>query len=132
MSLNRSQSRGRKRNPKSATSTRSTSNTATTKSTGPYNRNFQQNLIDSGVYPHGYKFPDGRVPAKPDNWEEINRRLRLPRSSLSPSKFSEEEHEKFVQADADAVKEKQVTTSVIPIIEGKISDNKCVSGGIPF
>jgi len=37
-----------------------------------------------------------------------------------------------VQADADAVKEKQVTTTVIPIIEGKISDSKCVSGGIPF
>jgi hypothetical protein len=37
-----------------------------------------------------------------------------------------------VQADADAVKEKQVTTSVIPIIEGDIGDAKCVSGGIPF
>ena len=70
--------------------------------------------------------------AKPNNWEEINRRLSQPRPSLSPSKFSEERHEEFVQADADAVKEKQVTTSVIPIIEGDIRDAKCCSGGIPF
>jgi hypothetical protein len=48
------------------------------------------------------------VAAKPDNWEEINRRLSQPRPSLSPTKFSEEAYEKFVQADADAVKEKQV------------------------
>jgi hypothetical protein len=66
--------------------------------------------------------------------EEINRRLSQPRPSLRPSKFSEEAYEKFVQADADAdaVKEKQVTTSVIPIIEGDIRDAKCVAGGIPF
>jgi hypothetical protein len=128
MALNRSQPRGRQ----SASQPTSTSQSPKTKSTGPYDRNFQQSLVDGGVYPHGYKFPDGRVPKKPDNWEEINRRLRLPRRSLSPSNFSEADHEDFVQKDADAVKEKQVTTSVIPIIEGKISDGKCVSGGIPF
>jgi hypothetical protein len=72
------------------------------------------------------------VPAKPDNWQEINRILSQPRPSLSPSRFSEEAHEKFVQADADAAKEKQVTTSVIPIIEGDIKDARCISGGIPF
>jgi hypothetical protein len=54
------------------------------------------------------------------------------RPSLSPSKFSEEAYEKFVQADADAVKEKRVPTSVIPIIEGDIRDAKCVAGGITF
>jgi hypothetical protein len=37
-----------------------------------------------------------------------------------------------VQADTDAPKEKQVTTSVIPIIEGNSQDARCVSGGIPF
>lgn len=37
-----------------------------------------------------------------------------------------------MQADADAAKEKQVTQSVIPIIEGNIGDSKCVSGGIQF
>ncbi|KAI4154565.1 MAG: hypothetical protein LQ340_001594 [Diploschistes diacapsis] len=106
--------------------------TNTSKSTGPYNRNFQQNLVDGSVFPHAYRHPDGRIPAKPNNWEEINRRLSQPRPSLSPSKFSEERHAEFVQADADAMKEKQVTTSVIPIIEGDIGDAKCCSGGIPF
>ena len=72
------------------------------------------------------------MPAKPNNWEEINIRLLRPRSSLSPSTFSEEAFQKFVQADTDAPKEKQITTSVIPIIEGNTEDAKCVSGGIPF
>ena len=72
------------------------------------------------------------MPAKPNNWEEINKRLSQPRPSLSPSKFSEEAYEKFVQADAGAFKDKQVTTSVIPIIEGEVRDAKCVSGGILF
>ncbi|KIX92042.1 uncharacterized protein Z520_12258 [Fonsecaea multimorphosa CBS 102226] len=131
-SSNRLQSSGRKLDSQSLSTSRSTSITPATKSTGPYNRNFQQNLIDGGVYPHGYKFPDGRVPKKPDNWVELSRRLVLPRRSLSPSKFSDKEHEKFVQADGDAVKEEQVTTSVIPTIEGNIGDSKCVSGGIEF
>ena len=112
-----------------APSTRPSSNT---RSNGPYTRNFQQNLIDNGVYPHAYRYPGGQVPAKPVNWEDIKQRLAQPRASLSPSKFSDEDYEKFVQADADAVKEKQVSTSVIPIIEGNVGDAKCISGGVPF
>jgi hypothetical protein len=118
MNSSRSSSRAPKRSSTSTSSTKPSTNTTTTRRTVPYNRNFQQNLIDGGVYPHAYRYPDGRVPAKPNNWDEINRRPSQPRPSLSPSKFSEEAHEKFVQADADAVKEKQVTISVIPIIEG--------------
>jgi hypothetical protein len=38
----------------------------------------------------------------------------------------------IIQADADASEERQVTESVIPFIEGKIADSKCVAGGIPF
>ena len=132
MSSSRSDSRVSKRKSKSTSRSRPSTNTTNTASTGPYNRNFQQNLVDGGVYPHAYRYPDGHVAAKPDNWEEIHQRLSRPRPSLSPSKFSEEAYEKFVQADADASKEKQVTTSVIPIIEGDIKDAKCVSGGIPF
>ena len=133
--MSQSRSQSRKRGLKSTPSSQNiseTTNTTSTKSTGPYNRNFQQNLIDHGVYPHGYKYPDGQIPKKPENWEEINVRLRQPRSSLSPSRYTEEDHAKFVQADADAVKEKQLSTSVIPIIEGDVGDAKCASGGIPF
>jgi hypothetical protein len=130
MSSSQPSSRGQKRGSTSTLNTKPTTNT--TKTTGPYDRGFQQNLIDGGVYPHAYEYPDGRVPAKPNNWEEIKQRLAQPRPSLSPSKFSEEAHEKFTRVDAHAFKEKQVTTSVIPIIEGEIRDAKCVSGGIPF
>ncbi|QSS63142.1 hypothetical protein I7I51_00199 [Histoplasma capsulatum] len=53
-------------------------NKATTKastkasSTTAYSRNFQQNLADHGVYPPGYKNPDGQKPAKPNNWLELH------------------------------------------------------------
>ncbi len=133
MSSSQSRPRGRKRNSPSTPNTKPITNaTTTTRSNEPYTRNFQQNLIDGGVYPHAYIYPDGRVPAKPSNWEEINRRLSQPRPSLSPSRFSEKAYEKFVQADANASKEKQVSTSVIPVIEGGVADPKCVSGGIPL
>ena len=129
-----SRGRGRKRTStfSSKTQTTATTPTTTTKNTRPHNRNFQQHLVDHGVYPHAYKYPDGRVPAKPTNWEEINQRLTQSRSSLSPSKFSEEAFEEFVQADAHASKENKVTDTVIPIIEGKIMDGRCVAGEIPL
>jgi hypothetical protein len=130
MSSSQPSSRSRKQGSISTSNTKPTTNT--TKSTGPYDRGFQQNLIDGGVYPDEYEYPDGRVPLQPDNWEDINQRLAQPRLSLSPSKFSNEQFRKFKRADANAFKEKQVTTSVIPIIEGEIRDAKYVSGGIPF
>lgn len=132
MSSTRSNSRVSKRGSMSSSSTRPSATTTTTRTTGPYNRNFQQHLIDNGVYPPTYRYPNGQVPAQPDNWEEINQRLTQPRPSLLPSRFSKEEHQEFVQADADAAKEKQVSTSVIPIIERYVGDAKCVSGGIRF
>jgi len=55
-----------------------------------------------------------------------------PRPSLSLSQFSDKAFRKFKQANAHAFKEKQVTTSVIPIIEGEIRDAKCVARDIPF
>lgn len=61
MSTTQSSSRSRTRGSISALNSQSYSNTTTTKSTGPYNRNFQQNLIDGGFYPDGYGYPDGRV-----------------------------------------------------------------------
>ncbi|MCJ1314499.1 hypothetical protein MMC25_008181 [Agyrium rufum] len=107
-------------------------NTTKTKTTGPYNRNFQQLLIDNGIYPDGYEDPDDQTPPQPANWEEINRRLAQPRPSLSPSQFLDDEFRKFRREVANAAKEKQVTTSVIPFIEGNSENARCVSGGIPF
>ena len=133
MSLSESSFRGRHlRGSKSISRAKRTTNTPKTKSTGPYDRNFQQNLIDGGVFPDRYRFPNGQAPPKPDNWDEIKQRATQHRASLSPSEFSDGAYEEFVQADADAKKEEQVTKSVIPVIEGKIRDAKCVSGNIPF
>ncbi len=104
----------------------------TSESTGPYNRNFQQHLVDNSIYHEGYEYPDGRIPPMPNNWEEVNHRLSEPRPSLCPSRFSETDFKKFKRADRYAFKEKQVSTSVIPIIEGNFGAPNCVSGGIPF
>jgi hypothetical protein len=51
---------------------------------------------------------------------------------LSPSQFSDEAFRKFKRANAHAFKGKQVTKSVIPIIEGDVGDGRCTAGGIPF
>jgi len=128
----RQSARSRQRGSATTSSTRSTTNTTRTKSTGVYDRDFQQHLVDNGIYPQVYRHEDGSVPAKPENWKDIHQILALPRPSLSPSRFPDEDYEQFVHTDADASKEKQVSESVIPIIEGKIRDTKCRSGGIPF
>ncbi|KAF7509319.1 hypothetical protein GJ744_008213 [Endocarpon pusillum] len=112
--------------------TKPTENTTTTKNTSPYDRAFQQHLIDNGIFPFGYEYPDGRVPPEPINFEEITRRLAEPRPSLSPSTFSKEQHKKFVRVDVNAAKEKQVKEKVIPMIEGETSDPRTHSGDIPF
>ncbi|ERF69373.1 hypothetical protein EPUS_08645 [Endocarpon pusillum Z07020] len=135
MSSSQSSSRGRKRSLASTLDTRlttNTTNTRTTESSGPYSRNFQQKLIDGGVYPDEYEYPDGRVPPEPDNLEEINGILTHPRPSLSPSQFSNEKFKEFKRADAHVSKENKATKTVIPIIEGKIKDGKCVEGDVLF
>ena len=40
-------------------------------------RNFQERVIDHGIYPHDYVYPDGRIPSKPINWNDITERLTL-------------------------------------------------------
>ncbi|KAH7021752.1 hypothetical protein B0J12DRAFT_705367 [Macrophomina phaseolina] len=106
MSSSNSSARSAKLSSTTTSSTKPTTNTTRTKSTGVYDRDFQQHLIDNAVYPHGYRYLDGSVPAKPKNWKDVNEILAQPRPSLSPSRFTDEEYEMFVQADADAHEEK--------------------------
>ncbi|EDN10992.1 predicted protein [Histoplasma mississippiense (nom. inval.)] len=123
-----------KRRAESPPSSQTGDTKGTTKatSTTAYSRNFQQNLIDHGVYPPEYRYPDRRKPSKPSNWTEINETLAQPRASLSPSKFSEDRFEDFREADAYASKEKPVTNSVVPILDGDVGDPKCVGGDYLF
>ncbi|POR34809.1 Uncharacterized protein TPAR_05016 [Tolypocladium paradoxum] len=140
MSSRQSSSRRRRRGSQSPTKRSSNSpskssatpNTTSTKSTGPYDRAFQQHLIDHDIFPHGYEYPDGRLPPEPDNIDEIRQILAAPRGSLSPSKFTSDDFRKFERADTHAAKERDVTTTVIPVIEGNAGDRKCVAGQIPF
>lgn len=124
--------RGRPRGSKSTSGTKRTTNTTKTKKTTPYDREFEQNLIDGGVFPDCYRFPDGRDPPEPDNWDEMNQRITQYRASLSSSNFSDGAHKKFRMTNAAATKEHKVIKSVISVIEGEIRDEKCVSGEIPF
>ncbi|CRG82659.1 hypothetical protein PISL3812_00003 [Talaromyces islandicus] len=125
-------SRGSSTSRASSTSRSTKRPSSSAKSSGPYDRDFQQHLVDYGIYPVAYEYPDGRVPPKPNNWKDIKERLARHRPSLSPSRFTDEAHEKFVRADAHAFKEKQITESVIPVIEGDNGDARCVAGGVPF
>ena len=123
MSSSRSSSY-RNRGSSSISRTKSTGKTTTEKSTSekiksskrsnPKDPNYQQKLIDGGVFPYGYKYPDGNRPPLPPNWDETNRRLAQPRPSLSPSTFPEEAYQKFVDADAEAFNEDAVEDSVLP------------------
>lgn len=135
MSSGQSSAQSRGRGTATASSTRPTeptTNTTKTKSTGVYDRNFQQHITDHNIYPYAFKHPDGSRPARPSNWEDFNQILTQPRPSLSPSRFSDGQFTRFTEANADAAKEKQVSESVIPVIEGRIADAECRSGGIPF
>ncbi|KAI0423833.1 hypothetical protein F5Y09DRAFT_336259 [Xylaria sp. FL1042] len=122
----------RKRGSASPSKSTLTSQTTSTKSTGPYDRAFQQHLIDHGIFPDGYEYPDGKTPPQPNNLDDILCVLAKPRPSLSPSRFSDSDFRRFKRADTHASKEWQVTSTAIPIIEGEVGDSKCVSGQIPF
>src|SRR5271170_2430666 len=79
------------------------------KSITPYDRVFEQHLIDHGIYLNNRA-------KKPENWEEINERLAKPRSSLSPSKFPDTAFEDFQASDAEVKDEDDVMIDVIPFI----------------
>ncbi|POR35194.1 Uncharacterized protein TPAR_04599 [Tolypocladium paradoxum] len=142
MSSSQSSSRRRKRGSQSQSPTKrssnspskssATPNTTSTKSTGPYDRAFYQHLIDHDVFPDGYEYPDRRLPPEPDNIDEIRQVMARHRKSLSPSRFTDDEFRKFRRADTHASKEREVTTTVIPVMEGNTGDRKCVAGEVPF
>ena len=131
--MSASSCRSRKRSTASTSKTTNSSKTTTSsRKSRPYDRDFEQKLVDGHVYLDEYEYPDGRVEPPPDDWEEINQMLVQARPSLSPSQFSDEAFRKYKRKNAHAFKENQVTASVIPTIEGEIRDAKCVAGGIPF
>jgi hypothetical protein len=111
--------RSRAQNQASASSitkvtTMNTTGTENTKKSKPADANYEQKLIDSGIYPYGYGFPDGKPPLLPLNWEEINQRLERPRPSLSLSTIPPKEYQEFLRADACSRNESAVKDSILP------------------
>ncbi|KAF2457425.1 hypothetical protein BDY21DRAFT_343813 [Lineolata rhizophorae] len=101
--------------PASTTTGKTTSGlTKKSGTSNPGDANYQQRLIDGGTYPYGYKYPDGHRPPLSPNWGAANQRLAQYRASLSPSTFSEEKYQEFVEADADAFNEDEIKDSVLP------------------
>ncbi|KAM5430176.1 hypothetical protein McanMca71_001646 [Microsporum canis] len=125
--------RGRKRRAASPDdNSSSTRRVATASSTAGYNRNFQQHLVKHGIYPKGFEYSGGRKFPKPNNWEEIIERLTQPRRSLSPSRFPEQEFERFDEVDTEAYRKKNILIEVIKTIDGDTGDATCVGGDYSF
>ncbi|KIW40700.1 uncharacterized protein PV06_07877 [Exophiala oligosperma] len=90
--------RGRKRSSNSSKRSKSTRTTNTTTKS----RNFEQKMLDNGIYPPEYEHPDGREPVEPANLEDIQHELTTYRASLSPSRFIDDDFKAFKRANARA------------------------------
>lgn len=107
-------SRGRKR-----PSAPSRSKGTTKPRSSPYDGDFEQKLIDGGIYPEGYEHSKDEPLNEPVNLADIQRALRVPRASLSPSRFSEAAFKEFKRRNRQAVNEASAMADVIPIIAGE-------------
>lgn len=97
---------------RSADATSSTSKSR--KSLSPYDRAFEQNLIDHGIY------LDNRA-QKPENWADIKDKLATPRHSLSD--FTETEFEAFQANNLRVKDEDDIMIDIIPVIAGLHQEN---------
>ena len=105
-------------NRPSASKNKGANGTAKTKNSNPYSRNFEQLLIDHGVFPPLYEYSNGRKPKNPKNLDEIRQRAKQRRPSLSPSRYTDKEFEEFQNITAKSSNEDHVSRNVIDIIEG--------------
>jgi hypothetical protein len=94
--------------------------------------NFEQKLIDNGIYPSLYEHPNGRLPPKPANLSDIKGRLPTVRTSLSPSRFTDEDFEAFQRENARASSKTTAMNKVIPIIAGNEDKRHRPQGDIVF
>jgi hypothetical protein len=124
-----SSSQSRKRSHASSTSKSVAA--GRTKTTTPYSAEFEQKLIDRGVYPEGYEGSDGE-PREPDNLQEIHQILAESRASLSPSKLTDDHFKKFKRDNRRATSESKAMAEVIPFITGSGDKQFETSGDLPF
>ncbi|OAA48631.1 hypothetical protein NOR_01881 [Metarhizium rileyi] len=121
-----------RRTSQSPSKTDATPDSTSTRNTGPYDRAFQQHLIDHDIFPDDYEYPDGTLPPEPGNMNDILDITTRPRRSLSPSRFSNDDFRNFKRADTHAFREREIITNIIPVIKGTVLDSKCVAGDVLF
>ncbi|RMZ85005.1 hypothetical protein DV738_g293, partial [Chaetothyriales sp. CBS 135597] len=97
---------------KRSASRRSDSGSKSKTSRSSYDPEFEQNMIDGGIYPHSRA-------SKPANLKELRERAAEDRPSLSPSKFNDEDFEEFVTLCDTAGDEASARANVISVIEGR-------------
>ncbi|KAI1279220.1 hypothetical protein F5Y07DRAFT_359489 [Xylaria sp. FL0933] len=102
-------------------SAKSATKKSKTSSRGP---DFEQHLVDYGIYLDKYRSPDGRPNPEPGNLDQIRRALSSRRPSLSPSHCPESEFHMFRKKNDNAFLERDVINDVvIPML--------CGDAGIP-
>ncbi len=114
---------------RSSASSRPSAYTGTTSSKiTPYSGNFEQKLIDNGIYPDEYEHPDGRLTSEPANLSDIQAAQRVTRASLSPSRFTDEHFKEFKRANARAKGETTGMYNVLPFIAGNEAGHRFEMG----
>ncbi|KAK5442639.1 hypothetical protein LTS15_010957 [Exophiala xenobiotica] len=114
---------------RSSVSSRPSDYTKTTSSkVTPYSGNFEQKLIDIGIYPDEYQHTDGRLTPEPANLSDIQTAQRVARASLSPSRFTEEHFKAFKRANAKVKGETTGMHNVLPFITGNEAGHRFEMG----
>ena len=107
-----------------ASSSRQTQSTEATnvcfkaKRLSTYDTNFEQHLIEHGIYPAGYRHIDKPSKPRPKNFDDIVQRLSDHRASLSPSCFSALAFDDFQEANSQFNSELKVMVDILSTIRG--------------
>ena len=102
---------------KSSSRTSVTEDPPKTVRSSAYDDNFEQYLIDNGIYPVDYDYGDSSTYPEPANLVEITAAMGAPRASLSPSRVTNEQFRSFRLKNKTA-SEGTVMRTIIPMITG--------------
>ncbi|KAJ4289318.1 hypothetical protein N0V88_007069 [Collariella sp. IMI 366227] len=75
-------------------------------------------MIDNHIYPLRHRFADGHRAPAPANMDATRQALIQPRPSLSPSRFTDSDFERFVDKNHCPPSETVMLRDVLPIITG--------------
>lgn len=127
--MSKSSTQSRKRDFASSTAKSSGTGKKNISSYGP---EFEQKLIDRGVFPIMYRLADGRDPPEPNNAQELMNALSRRRSSLSSTAFSKEAFREFRRNDARASSESAAMADLLPAIAGPKDKDYNPTGNVSF